>query len=178
MRCREGLTTGWPPSGGDAVWKNACCHHSVELRLPHLRLHPFLVVAGFGGLLPWLRSSLPRRHFLRSGLRMKADARVDVDWETQELRRKMIRRNGKGGGVGCGGTVIKHFPHLSAYKGFWETVLVICATPISPTLHMGRYLGFHVTATHIAHLSPPSVVIRQIIADFSAIYRGSMKVTV
>jgi len=101
---------------------------------------------------------------------MEEDARVDADWEAQELRRKMIRQNGKGGGVGCGGTIIKYFPHLSAYKGFWETVLVIYTALISPTRHMGHYLGFHVTVAHVMHVSTPSVVIHRIVADFSAIY--------
>ena len=43
---------------------------------------------------------------------------------------------------------------------------------------MGRNLGFQATVAHVAHLLPPSVVTRRIIADFSAIYRGSVTVTV
>ena len=74
------------------------------------------------------------------------------------------------GGMGCSGTVIKHFPHFSAFKGFWGTVLTICAALISPMRHMGRYLGFCATAAHVAHLSLPSVAARRNIADFSAIY--------
>ena len=35
MRHWEGLTAGWPPSGGDSVGKNARLHHPIDLRLPH-----------------------------------------------------------------------------------------------------------------------------------------------
>ena len=43
---------------------------------------------------------------------------------------------------------------------------------------MGRNLGFHATIAHVIHLSLSFVVTRQITTDFSAIYRGSVTVTV
>ena len=89
VRHWEGLTTGWPPSGGDTVWKNARHHHPIELRVPHLRWHPFLIAAGSGGRLLRLHRSLLRRHFSDLVRNLVADARVDVNWEEQELRRKM-----------------------------------------------------------------------------------------
>ena len=51
-------------------------------------------------------------------------------------------RSDKDGSVGGGGAIIKYFPHLSAFKDFWETVPAICAALNSPTRRMGRYLGF------------------------------------
>ena len=38
-------------------------------------------------------------------------------------------QSGKGMNTGCGGAVIKHFPHPFAFEGFWETVPAICAPP-------------------------------------------------
>ena len=40
VRHWEGLTTGWPPSGGDAVRKHACLHQSLELCFPRAQRHP------------------------------------------------------------------------------------------------------------------------------------------
>ena len=57
------------------------------------------------------------------------------------LRRKMKWQSGKGGSAGCGGTVIKHSPHLFAFKGFWETVQAICASPNSPQQQGGPLPG-------------------------------------
>ena len=80
-------------------------------------------------------------------------------------------QSGKGMNVGCGGAVIKHIPHPFVFEGFWETIPAICAPPNSPMRLLGnRNLGFHATATHVAHLSLPLVITRRIIADFSAIY--------
>jgi len=76
----------------------------------------------------------------------------------------------KVGSVGCGDAVIKHSVNYVMAKGFWETVLAICAALISQTRHMGRYPGLHVTVAHVMHVSTPSVVIHRIVADFSAIY--------
>ena len=73
-------------------------------------------------------------------------------------------------GVGCGGAVIKHSVNCVVAEGFWETVPAICAALIFPMRHMGRYLGFYATAAHVAYLSPPPFVVRQIITDFSSIY--------
>ena len=50
-------------------------------------------------------------------------------------------RSGKGGSVGGGGAIIKHFPHLSEFKGFWETVPTICVAPNSPTRLNGPQPG-------------------------------------
>ena len=43
---------------------------------------------------------------------------------------------------------------------------------------MGHNLGFHATVAHVAHLSLPLVITHRIIADFSAIYQGSVTITV
>jgi len=59
----EGLTAGWPPSDGDLVRKNTRLHHPVDLRLPHSRWHPFLVMAGYGGRLLRFHNFLFRCHF-------------------------------------------------------------------------------------------------------------------
>jgi len=84
----------------------------------------------------------------------------------------------KVGSVGCGDAVIKHSVNYVMAKGFWETVPMIYAALNSPTRYMGRNLGFHMPVAHVTHSSLPSVVTRRIIADFSAIYRGSVTVTV
>ena len=90
---------------------------------------------------------------------------MDVDSVMRESMRKMKWKSGNGV---CGGTVIKHFPHFSSFKGFWETVPAICAAPNSPTRYVGRYLGLCTTAAHGAGFTLPSVAIHRIIADFSA----------
>ena len=69
------------------------------------------------------------------------EASVDVNLEMRGLRRKMKWQSGKGGSAGCGGTVIKHSPHLFAFKGFWETVQAICASPNSPQQQGGPLPG-------------------------------------
>ena len=90
-----------------------------------------------------------------------------VESEMRESRRKMKWKRWNGV---CGGTIIKHFPHFSAFKGFWGTVPAICAAANSPMRYMGCYLGFCATRAHVAHLSPQSVAAHRIITDFSAIY--------
>ena len=150
VRCRKGLTAGWPPSGGDAVWKHARRYHSIQLRLPHLRRHSLLVAAGSGGHFPQLCGSLFRRHSLRSGLRLEGNARVGADWEAQGMRRKMTRRNGKGGRRGVRRRSYKADHQLFPNKRFLGIVPAICASN-SPTRYMGRYLGFHATPTHVAY---------------------------
>ena len=80
--------------------------------------------------------------------------------------------------VGCGGAVIKHSPHLFAFKGFWKTVPTICASPNSPQLKVGRYLGFRATSARIADLCPQFVTARRIFADLSVNRYGSVIATV
>ena len=74
MRHWEGLNEGRPPSGGDAVKKNARLHQSIELRLPRARWHPLFVTPGFGTHLLWVHSSPLRRHLL------------DPDWGWRQKR--------------------------------------------------------------------------------------------
>ena len=49
---------------------------------------------------------------------MKADVHVDADWEAQELRRNMIRQNGKGGGHGVQRRSYKALRQLCHGRGF------------------------------------------------------------
>ena len=63
-------------------------------------------------------------------------------------------QSGKGGSVGCGGTVIKHSTHPFTFEGFLETAPMIDASPNSPQLKVGRYLGLRAAPTRIADLSP------------------------
>ena len=72
----------------------------------------------------------------------------------------------------------KALPHLFAFEGFWETVPAICASPNSPQLKVCRYLGLHAALARIADLSPQLVITRQIIADISANYYGSVITTI
>ena len=81
---------------------------------------------------------------------------------------------GKGGSAGCDGVVTKHSPHLFAFEGFWETIPAICASPHSPQLKVGRYLGLRATSARIADLSPQFVTARRIFADFSINCYGSV----
>ena len=106
------------------------------------------------------------------------EASVDVNLEMRRLRRKMKWQSGKGGSVGCGGAVIKHFPHPFAFEGFWETVPVICVSPNYPQLKVGRYLGLRAAQARIADLSPQFVTARRIFADLSANRYGSVIATV
>ena len=85
-----------------------------------------------------LPSSTPS---LRSGYGLVVEARVDVNREVRGLRMKMKRQNGKGGSAGCGDAVIKHSPHLFAFKSFWETIPAICASPNSPQQQGGPLPG-------------------------------------
>ena len=47
----------------------------------------------------------------------------------------------------------KAFRPLFAFKGFWEAAPRFVPLRILQSGLMGRYLGFHVTTAHIAHLS-------------------------
>ena len=55
VRHWEGLTTGLPPSDGDAVRKHARLHQSLELRFPHARWHPLFITTGSRSCLLWAR---------------------------------------------------------------------------------------------------------------------------
>ena len=66
---------------------------------------------------------------------------MDTNLETRGLRRKTEWQSGKGGNTGCGGAVIKHFPHPLAFEGFWETVPAIFAPLISSMRINGPQLG-------------------------------------
>ena len=83
-------------------------------------------------------------------------------------------QRGKGMSAGCDDTVIKHSPHLFAFEGFWETIPAICASPHSPQLKVGRYLGLRAISARIADLSPQFVMARRIVADTSANRYGSI----
>ena len=107
-----------------------------------------------------------------------AEAGVDVNLEMRQRRRKMKWQRGKGMSVGCGGAVIKHSPHLFAFEGFWETIPAICASPHSPQLKVGRYLGLRATSARIADLSPQFVMARRIFTNISANRYGSVITTV
>jgi len=72
----------------------------------------------------------------------------------------------------------KALPHLFAFEGFWETVPVICASPNSPQLKVGRYLGLRVALVHITDLSLQFVTARRIFTDISANRYGSVITTV
>ena len=78
--------------------------------------------------------------------------------------------SGKGMNAGCGGAVIKHFPTLSHSRVFGKPFPRFPPLRILRRGLMGRSLGFRVTAAHVAHLSPPLVITRRIVTDFSAIY--------
>ena len=93
--------------------------------------------------------------------------------ESRNARAKEEDENGK-----CGGAVIKHFPHLFAFEGFWETVTAIHASPNSPQLKVGRYLGLHVALTHITDFSPQFVMAHRIFTDISDNHHGSVITTV
>ena len=103
---------------------------------------------------------------------------MDANLETRGLRRKTKWQSGKGGNAGCGGAVIKHFPHPFAFEGFWETVPAIYATLNSPQLKVGRYLRLRATLVRIADLSPQFVIAHRIFADLSANRYGSVIATV
>ena len=87
-------------------------------------------------------------------------------------------QRGKGMSMGCSGTVIKHSPHLFAFEGFWETIPVICISPNSPQLKVGRYLGLRVALARIADLSPQFIMACRIFTNISANHYGSVITTV
>ena len=101
-----------------------------------------------------------------------------MNLEVRELRRKMKWQSGKGGSAGCGDVVIKHSPHLSHSRVFGKLLPRFTPLRILRNSMVGRYLGFRATAARIAHLSPQFVTAHRIFADFSAIYYGSVIITV
>ena len=53
VRHWKGLTTGWPPSGGDAVRKHARSHHSFELRFSSAQWRPLFIMTSSASCLLW-----------------------------------------------------------------------------------------------------------------------------
>ena len=72
----------------------------------------------------------------------------------------------------------KALPHLFAFEGFWGTVPAISATPNSPQLKVGHYLGLRTTSVRITDLSPQFVMAHRILADISANRYASVTTTV
>ena len=72
----------------------------------------------------------------------------------------------------------KALPPPLAFEGFWETTPRFVPLRIPRISVVGRYLGFHATATHIAHLSSEVVTAHRIFTDFSTICYGSVITTV